>query len=138
MVPGNPLMLALFSGVRKFGKNFKTIAEVLGTKTEAHVRSFYVNYKRRYGLGTSTTLKFGIFQVFFLPKASMNLCWQMVLSELSCIQILTTEILATGLSCVQLLTTRILANFSKLQSTQTPVFFGTLFRKKVFFSKTCF
>jgi hypothetical protein len=28
-------MLALFSGVRKFGKNFKTIAEVLGTKTEA-------------------------------------------------------------------------------------------------------
>ncbi len=31
----NPLMLALCSGVRKFGKNFKTIAEVLGTKTEA-------------------------------------------------------------------------------------------------------
>jgi hypothetical protein len=47
--------------VRKFGKNFKTIAEVLGTKTEAHVRSFYVNYKRRYGLGTSTTLKVALF-----------------------------------------------------------------------------
>jgi REST corepressor 1 len=57
-------MLALFSGVRKFGKNFKTIAEVLGTKTEAHVRSFYVNYKRRYGLGTYTTLKVDLFLEF--------------------------------------------------------------------------
>ena len=40
----------VFSGVRKFGKDFKTIAEVLGTKTESHVRSYYVNYKRRYNL----------------------------------------------------------------------------------------
>merc|ERR1712241_1115654 len=37
-------------GVRKFGKNFATIAEVIGTKTESHVRSFYVNYRRRYNL----------------------------------------------------------------------------------------
>jgi hypothetical protein len=37
-------------GVRKFGKNFKVIAEILGTKTESHVRSFFVNYRRRYNL----------------------------------------------------------------------------------------
>ena len=40
----------LIAGVRKFGKNFATIAEVIGTKTESHVRSFYVNYRRRYNL----------------------------------------------------------------------------------------
>lgn len=46
----NEELLLAVQGVRKFGKNFKTIAEVLGTKTEAHVRSFYVNYRRRYNL----------------------------------------------------------------------------------------
>ncbi len=35
-------------GVRKFGKNFKVISEILGNKTESHVRSFFVNYRRRY------------------------------------------------------------------------------------------
>ena len=40
----------LFTGVRKFGKNFGIIAEVIGTKTESHVRSFFVNYRRRYNL----------------------------------------------------------------------------------------
>lgn len=39
-----------FAGVRKFGKNFAVIAEVIGTKTESHVRSFFVNYRRRYNL----------------------------------------------------------------------------------------
>ena len=28
-------------GVRKFGKNFARIAEVIGTKTESHVRAFF-------------------------------------------------------------------------------------------------
>merc|ERR1712115_385774 len=37
-------------GVRKFGKNFGIIAEIIGTKTESHVRSFFVNYRRRYNL----------------------------------------------------------------------------------------
>ena len=40
----------MFTGVRKFGKNFAVIASILGTKTESHVRSFFVNYKRRYNL----------------------------------------------------------------------------------------
>lgn len=40
----------MISGVRKFGKNFAVISEVIGTKTESHVRSFYVNYRRRYNL----------------------------------------------------------------------------------------
>ena len=39
-----------FLGVRKFGKNFGIIAEIIGTKTESHVRSFFVNYRRRYNL----------------------------------------------------------------------------------------
>ena len=37
-------------GIRKFGKNFSAIAAILGTKTESHVRSFFVNYRRRYDL----------------------------------------------------------------------------------------
>eukprot|EP00096_Caligus_rogercresseyi_P015369 TRINITY_DN7817_c0_g1_i1.p1 TRINITY_DN7817_c0_g1~~TRINITY_DN7817_c0_g1_i1.p1 ORF type:complete len:501 (-),score=173.94 TRINITY_DN7817_c0_g1_i1:271-1773(-) len=37
-------------GVRIHGKNFKAIAEVIGTKTESNVRSFFVNYRRRYNL----------------------------------------------------------------------------------------
>jgi hypothetical protein len=46
-------------------------------------------------------------------------CVQILTTEilatgLACVQLLTTGILATGLSCVQLLTTRILANLSKL------------------------
>ncbi|KAK6618361.1 hypothetical protein RUM44_002813 [Polyplax serrata] len=43
------LMLAV-QGVRKHGKNFKAIADILGTKTEAHVRNFFVTYKKRYNL----------------------------------------------------------------------------------------
>ena len=37
-------------GVRKYGKNFKAIADVISNKTESHVRSFFVNYRRRYNL----------------------------------------------------------------------------------------
>ncbi len=36
--------------MRRYGKDFKAIAEVIGNKTEAHVRSFFVNYRRRYNL----------------------------------------------------------------------------------------
>ena len=39
--------------MRKFGKNFGIIAEIIGTKTESHVRSFFVNYRRRYNLDTA-------------------------------------------------------------------------------------
>lgn len=42
--------ISLFIGVRKYGKDFRAIAEVIGTKTEAHLRSFFVNYRRRYNL----------------------------------------------------------------------------------------
>lgn len=38
------------AGVRKYGKDFVAIAEVIGNKTEAHVRSFFVNFRRRYNL----------------------------------------------------------------------------------------
>ena len=40
----------LISGVRKYGKDFKAIAEVIGNKTESHIRSFFVNYRRRFNL----------------------------------------------------------------------------------------
>lgn len=36
--------------MRKYGKDFKAIAEVIGNKLEAHVRSFFVNFRRRYNL----------------------------------------------------------------------------------------
>ena len=38
------------AGVRKYGKNFQAIAEVIGNKLEAHVRSFFINFRRRYNL----------------------------------------------------------------------------------------
>lgn len=44
------MFVLLISGVRKYGKDFQAIADVIGNKTEAHVRSFFVNYRRRYNL----------------------------------------------------------------------------------------
>ncbi|XP_063230264.1 REST corepressor 1 isoform X2 [Bacillus rossius redtenbacheri] len=46
----NDELLLAVQGVRKYGKDFRAIAEVIGTKTEAHMRSFFVNYRRRYNL----------------------------------------------------------------------------------------
>ncbi|XP_055841578.1 myb-like protein P isoform X1 [Episyrphus balteatus] len=46
----NEELLLAVSGVRKYGKDYQTIADTLGTKTDAHVRTFYVNYRRRYNL----------------------------------------------------------------------------------------
>ena len=46
----NEELLLAVQGVRKYGKEFKAIAEVIGNKSEGHVRSFFVNYKRRYNL----------------------------------------------------------------------------------------
>lgn len=43
------LMLAV-KGVREFGKDFPVIAEIIGTKSESQVRTFFVNYRRRYNL----------------------------------------------------------------------------------------
>ncbi|XP_066152955.1 REST corepressor 1-like isoform X1 [Euwallacea fornicatus] len=43
------LMLAI-QGFRKYGKDFKAIAEMLGNKTEHYVRTFFVNYRKRYNL----------------------------------------------------------------------------------------
>uniref|UniRef100_A0A1B6CTF4 REST corepressor n=3 Tax=Clastoptera arizonana TaxID=38151 RepID=A0A1B6CTF4_9HEMI len=48
----NDELLLAVQGMRKFGKDFRAIAEVIGTKTEAHMRSFFVNYRRRYNLDT--------------------------------------------------------------------------------------
>ncbi|XP_073979539.1 REST corepressor 1-like isoform X2 [Rhodnius prolixus] len=46
----NDEMLLAVQGIRMHGKDFATIAEVIGTKTEAHVRLFYANYRKRYNL----------------------------------------------------------------------------------------
>lgn len=46
----NEELLLAVNGVRKYGKDYQTIADTLGTKTDAHVRTFYVNYRRRYNL----------------------------------------------------------------------------------------
>lgn len=37
-------------GVKKYGKDFQAIAESIGNKTEAQIRTFFVNYRRRYNL----------------------------------------------------------------------------------------
>ncbi|CAG2230245.1 REST corepressor 1-like [Mytilus edulis] len=46
----NEELLLAVQGVRKYGKDFQAIAEVIGNKTEAHVRSFFINFRRRYNL----------------------------------------------------------------------------------------
>ncbi|KOB65710.1 REST corepressor [Operophtera brumata] len=46
----NDELLMAVTAVRKYGRNFQAIAETLGTKTEAHVRSFFISYRRRYNL----------------------------------------------------------------------------------------
>ena len=38
------------TGVRKYGKDFKAIADVIGTKNEGHVRMFFISYRKRYNL----------------------------------------------------------------------------------------
>lgn len=43
------LMLAI-QGFRKYGKDYKAIAEMLGNKTEQYVRNFFANYHKRYNL----------------------------------------------------------------------------------------
>ncbi|BES92865.1 Rest corepressor [Nesidiocoris tenuis] len=46
----NEELLLAVQGVRMHGKDFATIAEVLGTKTEAHVRLFFAKERKRYNL----------------------------------------------------------------------------------------
>lgn len=46
----NEELLLAVQGVRKYGKDFKSIAEVIGNKTEHHVRTFFVNYRKKYNL----------------------------------------------------------------------------------------
>ena len=68
-----------FQGIRKFGKNFSAIASILGTKTESHVRSFFVNYRRRYDLDLAykvsnhsiKTAKFAIEHAFRNTRLSL-------------------------------------------------------------------
>lgn len=43
----NEELLIAVQGVRKYGKDFKSIAEMIGNKTEHHVRTFFVNYRKR-------------------------------------------------------------------------------------------
>uniref|UniRef100_A0A182K191 REST corepressor n=1 Tax=Anopheles christyi TaxID=43041 RepID=A0A182K191_9DIPT len=43
------LMLAV-QGVRMYGRDFQAIADTLGSKTETQVRTFFMNYRRRFNL----------------------------------------------------------------------------------------
>lgn len=42
--------MLVVQGVRQHGKDFGAIAATLGTKTEAQIKTFFVNYRRRYNL----------------------------------------------------------------------------------------
>lgn len=37
-------------GMRKHGKDFQSIAEIIGTKNESQVNQFYTNYRKKYNL----------------------------------------------------------------------------------------
>lgn len=39
-------------GVRVYGKDFSSIASILGTKTAAHVEAFFNSYNLKFGLDT--------------------------------------------------------------------------------------
>ncbi|XP_041418449.1 REST corepressor 3 isoform X3 [Xenopus laevis] len=42
--------LLAVQGVRKYGKEFEAIADVIGNKTVGQVKNFFVNYRRRFNL----------------------------------------------------------------------------------------
>nr|XP_057927900.1 REST corepressor 3 [Doryrhamphus excisus] len=42
--------LLAVQGVRKYGKDFQAIADVIGNKTIGQVKNFFVNYRRRFNL----------------------------------------------------------------------------------------
>eukprot|EP00062_Callorhinchus_milii_P008070 gi/632950408/ref/XP_007890700.1/ PREDICTED: REST corepressor 3 [Callorhinchus milii] len=42
--------LLAVQGVRKYGKDFQAIADVIGNKTIVQVKNFFVNYRRRFNL----------------------------------------------------------------------------------------
>lgn len=37
-------------GMRKYGKDFQSIAEIIGTKNESQVNQFFTNYRKKYNL----------------------------------------------------------------------------------------
>ena len=42
--------MSVYAGIRNFGKDFQAIADIIGTKTKAHVKTFYLNNRKRYNL----------------------------------------------------------------------------------------
>jgi len=50
VVPPCQAVASVDAGVRRYGKNYRAIAEVIGNKNESLVRSFFVTYRRRFKL----------------------------------------------------------------------------------------
>ncbi|XP_018014028.1 REST corepressor 1 [Hyalella azteca] len=46
----NDELLLAVQGVRQYGRDFKALAEIIGNKSENHVRSFFATYRKRYNL----------------------------------------------------------------------------------------
>ena len=42
--------LIAVQALRKYGKDFQAVAEIIGNKTESHIKSFYASNERRYQL----------------------------------------------------------------------------------------
>ena len=42
--------MSYFTAVRRYGKDFQAMAEVLGNKSVSQCRNFFVNYRRRFNL----------------------------------------------------------------------------------------
>ncbi|GFW62984.1 REST corepressor 3 [Trichonephila clavipes] len=46
----NDEYLLAVQGIRRYGKDFKAIAEVIKTKNDGHVKNFFMNFRRRFNL----------------------------------------------------------------------------------------
>lgn len=46
----NEEVMFAIQGMREYGKDFKAIADLMGTKTPTHLKSFYTHYRKRYKL----------------------------------------------------------------------------------------
>lgn len=43
-------LLLSFSAIRKYGRDFQAISDVIGNKSVVQVKNFFVNYRRRFNL----------------------------------------------------------------------------------------
>jgi len=63
-------------GIKKYGKNFKLIAETMGTKSEAQVRTFYGTHRKKYNLDSMVKEHEAASGVTEQTPEIMKVCWR--------------------------------------------------------------